>query len=112
MPPPGTPGVPGGPGAGPWSTPTHAYGPYAYGATPPNQGTNGLAVASLVCSLLGICVCVLPIAGIVLGHVALSQLKRPDNHQDGRGMAIAGLAVGYAIVGLYVLWFVFAFASA
>ena len=48
----------------PWSTPTHAHGPYAYGATPPNQGTNGLAVASLVCSLLGVCLCVLPIAGV------------------------------------------------
>jgi hypothetical protein len=50
------------------------------------------------------------VAGIVLGHIALSQLNQPDNHESGRGLAIAGLAVGYGVVALGVLWVVFVIA--
>ena len=63
--------------------------PYA-----PAKQTNGLAVASLVASLvwffwLG------SIAAVVFGHVALSQIKKSNGTQSGEGMAIAGLVVGY-----------------
>jgi hypothetical protein len=98
---------------GPWSSPggaAYQHGPYAYGAQPPKQGTNGMAVASLVCSVLGLCCWVTAVAGIVLGHIALSQLNQPDNHESGRGLAIAGLAVGYGVVALGVLWVVFVIA--
>jgi peptidyl-prolyl cis-trans isomerase B (cyclophilin B) len=43
--------------------------------------------------------------GIVFGHIALSQIKRSG--EDGRGLAIAGLVVGYVFTGLYVLLIVF-----
>jgi type IV pilus assembly protein PilA len=36
------------------------------------------------------------IAAIVLGHVALSQIKKSAGRLTGRGMAIAGLVLGYA----------------
>lgn len=90
---------------GPWSAPTFAHGPYAYGTSPPAQGTNPLAVASLVCSILGLC-CPLAVVGVVLGHVALSQLARPGNTQQGRGLAIAGLAVGYSWLVLSAIFMV------
>jgi type II secretory pathway pseudopilin PulG len=35
------------------------------------------------------------IAAIVLGHVALSQIKKSAGRLSGRGMAIAGLVLGY-----------------
>jgi len=95
---------------GPWSATgggAFQHGPYAYGAAPAKQGTNGLAVASLVCSLLGLCCWVTCFAGIVMCHLALRELKRPDNHEQGRGLAIGGLAVGYGLVALGVLYVVF-----
>ena len=107
------PGAFGAPASGPWDQPTYQHGPYAYGSQPPPAGTNGLAVASLVCSILGLCFCGLPaIGGVVLGHVALNQLGRPDNHQQGRGLAIAGLSVGYGLLGLYVVYLIIVLASA
>jgi Domain of unknown function (DUF4190)/Septum formation len=50
---------------------------------------NGFAVASLILGLLGITV-IGAIAGIVLGILALRQIRRTG--QRGRGLAIAGLA--------------------
>ncbi|ACQ78795.1 conserved hypothetical protein [Beutenbergia cavernae DSM 12333] len=91
--------------------PAPAYGPPAYGQQaapspylaygPPGQAvpypgggtTNGFATASLVCSIL---LCFGPLGGtaaVIFGHVALSQIKRTQ--QAGRGMAIAGLVIGY-----------------
>jgi hypothetical protein len=59
--------------------------------------TNGLAVASLVASLLwmgwfG------SVAAIVLGHVALRQINESGGRQSGRGLAVAGLVIGYFAV--------------
>jgi Domain of unknown function (DUF4190) len=72
-----------------------------------SQKTNGFAIASLVCSLL--CISLL---GIIFGHVGLSQINR--NREGGRGLAVAGLILGYiglvATIAIYVL--VFAAASA
>jgi uncharacterized protein DUF4190 len=70
---------------------------------PASYGTNGLAVASLVC---GLCefftVGVTGIPAVVLGHVALQQIGRSG--QSGRGMAITGLVLGY--LGLAFLVFI------
>jgi peptidyl-prolyl cis-trans isomerase B (cyclophilin B) len=72
-----------------------------------SQKTNGFAIASFVCSLL--CISLL---GIIFGHVGMSQINR--NREGGRGLAIAGLILGYiglvVTIAVYVL--VFAAASA
>lgn len=72
-----------------------------------SQKTNGFAIASLICSLL--CISLL---GIIFGHVGMSQINR--NREGGRGLAVAGLILGYiglvATIAVYVL--VFAAASA
>ena len=69
-------------------------------------GTNGKAVAALVCSLAGLVFCGLPsIAGIILGIIAMRETKRTG--QDGFGLAVAGLAIGAVIVALMLLYVVF-----
>jgi len=54
-----------------------------------------MAIAALVSAFV-----VAPL-GVVLGHIALSQIQRSD--EDGRGLAIAGLVLGYVFTGLYLL---------
>jgi hypothetical protein len=78
------------------------------GQYPPPQGTNGLAIGALVSSLIGLCSCGLgAIVGIILGVMALNQIK--ERGGEGKGMAQAGIWIGVAaIVGwtLYILFFV------
>lgn len=68
-----------------------------YPAEPPFAGyarTSGLAVASLVLGILWI-LWVGSVLAVIFGHVALSQIKRSYGALTGRGMAIAGLVLGY-----------------
>ena len=44
---------------------------------------------------------VIPIVGVIFGHLALRELKTTG--QQGREMAIAGLVVGYALSAAYLL---------
>ncbi|MFI9505639.1 DUF4190 domain-containing protein [Nocardia sp. NPDC052566] len=84
------------------------YQPYGY---PQQLGTNGMAIGSLVASLLGLVTCgISSIVGIILGVVALNQIKQ--NGQEGRGLALSGIWVGAVIVGLVVLWFILVLISA
>lgn len=68
------------------------YGAAAY----PAATTNGLAIASFVCSLLG-----LGLVGVVLGHIALGRIARTG--EGGRGLAIAGLVIGYLSIVLAII---------
>ncbi len=61
------------------------------------EHTSGLAIASLVCSILCIPV---NIAGIICGHLALSEIKKSAGRIGGRGLAIAGLIIGYLQIAL------------
>jgi uncharacterized membrane protein len=64
----------------------------------PATSTNGLAIASLVLGILWL-FWLGSLAGLVLGLVALKQIK--NRNQSGRGIAIAGVVLG--ILGLVVL---------
>ena len=76
---------------------------------PAAEGTNGLAIASLICGILG-CVPGASIAAVVMGHMALGRIKRSG--QGGRGMAIVGLILGYVgIVGWIIAIIVMIVAS-
>ena len=68
--------------------------PAAVPMAPVAQKTNGLAIASLVLGIVWI-YWIGSILAIVFGHVALSQIKKSGGTQGGRGMAIAGLVLGY-----------------
>ena len=66
------------------------------------RGTNGLAIASLACGISQFMLGPLPtIPAIVLGHMARHQIKRTG--EDGSGLALAGLLLGWAAVVLGVL---------
>jgi hypothetical protein len=86
------------------------YAPY----TPPGAGpaapfvtgkpTSGLAIASLICGVAGLVSCLLPgIAAVICGHMALNRIEAADSKLDGRGMAIAGLVLGYLSILVLVL---------
>jgi len=115
-PPPGPP--PGYPPAPPY--PPAGYGPPPYpggyyptpdypgGYGPPaamQPGTNGLAIASLISSFAGLFCFIGSIAGIVLGTIALEQIKRDP--RDGYGLAVTGIVIGVAglVVTLVVVIF-------
>jgi hypothetical protein len=76
--------------------PPPGYGPPAYVqpviVSPP---TNGMAIAALVCAVLGLG----PIAAI-LGHVARKQIR--ETGEQGDGLALAGIIVGWVTTGLVV----------
>jgi hypothetical protein len=87
-----------------------AYGPppsaYTYGPpyTDPTS-TNGKAIGALVTSLVGVplCFCAVPsIVGIVLGIVAMNDIKKTG--QQGHGMALAAVIVGGVSLALTVLF--------
>jgi uncharacterized RDD family membrane protein YckC len=68
--------------------------------------TNGLAIASLVCSLVGILFIGLPgILGVIFGFIARAQNRRSAGARTGSGMALAGIIVGFAVVAFWTLMF-------
>ncbi|WP_405487858.1 DUF4190 domain-containing protein [Nocardia sp. NBC_00511] len=101
----GYPGAPVQPGYGGYP----GYQPYpAYGVQ--GTGTNGLATASLIVSIIGLpslffCVFIplISIVGLVLGIVSLNQLK--TSGQQGRGLALGGVWVGAigTVIGIALL---------
>ena len=72
---------------------------------PTPRTTNTLAVLSLVFGLLGMVggipsAGVINLAAIVMGHMARSQIRQNSN-EDGAGIALAGLIMGY--IGLLIV---------
>ena len=66
--------------------------------TPGAPQNCGLAIASLVCGVLGIS----PIA-IILGHISLGKIRRSNGTLKGRGMALTGTILGYAFIVVIIL---------
>jgi Domain of unknown function (DUF4190) len=72
----------------------------------PARRTFGLAVASLVCSCAGIIPflfgvpCIL---GIIFGFVSRSRIKRSQGALGGDGLALAGIIVGFSLIGIFIL---------
>lgn len=85
----------------PGAPPVYGSAPY-YGA--PAVKTNVLAIISMIASILGF-VWILPligsVGGAIMGHVSLNQIKRTG--EGGRGMALAGVIVGWVGVAISLL---------
>ncbi|MGW3724043.1 DUF4190 domain-containing protein [Streptomyces sp. NPDC000851] len=78
---------------GPYAPPPYgAWGPY-----PPQAPVNGVAIAALVLGIL----CFLPAVGLVLGLIALRQIRRRG--ERGKGMAVAGSVLSSVGLALWVL---------
>ena len=94
-----------------YGTPPGYPPPYQYGYAPgypygqQQGGTNGMAIAAMVCGICGF-LCMVPgVIGIILGIVSLPQINRTQ--QSGRGMAIAGIVMGSLWILAFVLLFAF-----
>ncbi len=132
----GAPAAPGYPPPPPYSTPPPGFGPPSpgFGAPPPGYGpppgfgpppgypapgygaygpptekTNAMAIGSLVASVVGVCCGIGSIVGIVLGIVAMNQIKQSG--EKGHGLAIAGIVVGVLSLLLNVAWTIGAISS-
>ena len=81
----------------------------------PRQQTQTLAVASMITGILGLvmgCLGPLPgIAAVVLGWMALSQIKKNPYTTSGKPMAIIGVVTGSVTIvfySLFILWIILA----
>lgn len=97
-------------GAPQYGAPQHGQPQYAQpqyaqpGYTPgPRPGTekNWMNITSLALSLSGLFFGVTAIAGVIFGHLGLSASKRGE--ADNRSLGVAGLVIGYALIGLFIL---------
>ena len=84
------------------------YTPYASGVAQATS-TNGLAIASMVLGILWI-YWIGSILALVFGYVAKGQIDRAAGRQTGRGMAIAGIVLGWIGVATLALVVVLALA--
>jgi len=73
--------------------------------------TSAMAIVSLVAGLLGWSL--LPVMGsvvaIVTGHLARGEIRRRPEALEGDGLAVAGLVLGYLMVAMAVVGFLFIF---
>lgn len=64
--------------------------------------TNAFAIVSLVLGIVPI-FGVGAIVGVIFGHLSLGQIRDSNGTETGRGLAIAGLVLGYMWIALYVI---------
>ena len=76
--------------------PAPMHGGFAQ-ASSPQARASPWAIWALVCGLLGLCCFPVGLAGAALGVVALVKMEK-DKALSGKGMAIAGLAIGASSV--------------
>jgi Domain of unknown function (DUF4190) len=69
--------------------------PVQYGGVPPQQRTNTLAIVGFVLAFF------FHIGAVVCGHIALAQIRHTG--EQGRGLAIAALVLGYLGLAITIL---------
>ena len=85
------------------SYPAHVPGGHpGYGGPIQTVKTSGLAVASLVLGILWL-YWVGSVLAVVFGYMAKQQIDQSHGAQTGRGMAIAGIVLGWIGLGLLVI---------
>lgn len=107
-PPPPAQGYPPPPGYPPQGYPQMPYGvpqgAPTYAVAQPQ--TSGLAITSLIFGILGLCTGLAGIVAVITGHMALSRIRSSNGSVTGRGLAIAGLVLGYISVAFVVLFII------
>lgn len=78
----------------PGGYPQQPYGAYAT-PYPVARPTNTLAIVTIIAAFI------VPVVGIVTGHIALGQLK--TSGEQGEGLAKAGLIISYAYCAVVVV---------
>ncbi len=87
-----------------YGQPPQGYGQPPYIPFPPAPKTNTLAIVSLVSSFF------VSLVAVITGHIALGQIKQRG--EAGRGLAVAGLIIGYVGIAATALFVVLAIAFA
>ena len=90
---------------GAWTPPPPPY-------QPPVKQSHGLALASMITAIAGFVLggCLGPLPGIValiMGFVALSQIKKEPDKFGGKPFATAGIIIGSISVAFYLILFLF-----
>ena len=65
--------------------------------------TEPYAIASLSLSILGIVTVVGPVVGIVFGFIARSRIRRSEGRSKGKGLALAGIILGFVDTAVVIL---------
>lgn len=92
---------------GPYPMPPYGYAMYPPYGYPPSRPVDGCAIASLICAIITPVTWYLfglpTIAALICGHIALARSGRYGS--GSRGMAIAGLVIGYieVLVGVLIV---------
>jgi hypothetical protein len=92
---------------GPYQNPAYPPGGYPAGGYPPQfyvqpRKTNSLALTSFIVSISGVVMCPLVgIVGAILGQKARKQIR--ETGEDGDGLALAGVIVGWISFGFLML---------
>lgn len=88
----------------PWGQPVQGF-PGGAAAAPHNDG---LAVASMVCGIVGLIFCpfIVSVAGIIMGAISHGRITRSGGALQGSGMAKAGIILGIVSI---VLWAIVVF---
>jgi hypothetical protein len=94
--------APDSPGQGTWSPSGHQARP---GIPPAPGGSNGKATASLVFGIVGLLVCPLicSVVAVVLGHRSRNEIDASQGRQRNRGVATAGIVLGWIGIVIVVL---------
>jgi len=71
-------------------------------AAPAQKSTNGLAIASMVLGIVWI-YWIGSILALIFGYIAKGQIDGSQGRQGGRGMAIAGIVLGWVGIGFLLL---------
>jgi Domain of unknown function (DUF4190) len=98
-----------GPAPPPPPSPQPAAPSYGAGA-PSTSKTNGLAIASLVLGIIP-CTGITSILAIVFGFIARNQIQQSSGAQQGSGMALAGIILGFVWIGISVIYWIAVIAS-
>jgi hypothetical protein len=82
------------------------------GGGPRKEGKpGGMALASMILSLLGLFCTITAIAGLVLGIIELNRIKRGESPESGKGMSIAGIIIGSLVVAVALILLIVALAT-
>ncbi len=82
-----------------------------YPAPPPaSPRSSGMAIASMVLGILWL-YWVGSVLALIFGYIGKSSIDRSGGMESGRGMALAGIVLGWVGVGLLVLIIIIGVAS-
>ena len=70
-----------------------------------SQRNSGLAITSFVLALVSFCGfgILTSIPAVICGHLALSKISQSNSAIGGRGLAMAGLIIGYIVIALNII---------